>query len=94
MNVTYKQISPIKYEAQVDGKPVAYATVDLDGNYVRSLFVALAYRRKGVGTGMVNFIAASRGKQLNRAPSQIKNSAIQQMSVKLGSILGPEAELK
>jgi hypothetical protein len=94
VSITYKQLSPIKYVAMDGDRAIAHATVDLEGNYVRSIFVSLGYRRRGVGTGMISFITASRGKQLNRAPSAIKNDKVKQMSVKLGPILGPEAELK
>lgn len=94
MTVSYKKLGPLKYVAEVDKKQVAFATVNDSGNFVQSLFVALGYRRQGIGTGMVEFIAKSRGKKLNRAPDSIKNASIKQMSVKLGDTLGPEVELK
>lgn len=85
--VTYRALPHHRYVATIDGKVIATAFVHDAGNYIKSLFVARPFRRKGVATGLVRFIGEHRGRKLNRCPDRMKNDAVRALSAKLGDEL-------
>lgn len=85
--VQYRALQNHRYVAVLDKKIIATAFVHDAGNYIKSLFVARPFRRKGIATGLVRFIGEHRGRKLNRCPDRMKNDAVRALSAKLGDEL-------
>jgi GNAT superfamily N-acetyltransferase len=92
--VTYRAKPNHRYVAMVGKRIVATAFVNDEHNFIQSLYVEREYRRQGIGSGLVRFIARHRRRKLNRCPNDQKNDAVRAMSAKLDPYLLEEAVVK
>lgn len=82
-----------RYTASIDGEGIASAFVDPTHHYIRGIVVSRPFRRQGVATQLLAYIARSTGKPLNKAPEDTKNRAAKLFSSSIADTLGPEVTL-
>ena len=78
-NVTFKRTHGHVYYAYVGKRFAARARVNDAGNYVDMWATYPEFRRRGIATALVTFIAKDRKRPLFFAPDEIKNDTIRAM---------------